>query len=318
MTRVSNIADDRVEEQSAPGDRHSLLAWAGWKLRMPREWQPLKLEGTPEKGQLIVGDSTCAMFIIKWDRYTRKAEADAAKWVQDRFKKHGVIPDAEPPAGQRFTACGWKKSVQTEEGKETVYWYGYSEEARLLLGITVNGVLPAHILRKIVRDVLPSLDAVPAAEGSLWAMYDVSFRAPAGYELAQKHLFSGDIALEFAKGRRETLMMRQVYPGGLALNRRPIEKWFDFYPFKEHRRTRRSSIQVSQWNHKERAELKGAMRSAWKRLPVPLGWCSPRYCRALAVHDQNLNRLLIVEHMTREDSGASICTEALAMMNMEN
>ena len=285
---------------------------------MPREWQPLKLEGTPEKGQLIVGDSTCAMFIMKWERSSRKAEADGAKWVRDRFQKHGVIPDDDPPAGQRFTACGWKKSVQTQEGKETVYWYGYSEQARLLLGITVNGVLPGHVLRKIVRDVLPSLEAVPASEGTVWAMYDVSFRAPAGYELLQRHLFSGDIALEFAKGRDETLMMRQVYPGGLALSRRPVEKWLDLYPFKEHRKVRRSTRNVCQWKHEERSDLSGTMRSAWKRLPAPLGWCSPRYSRALAVHDQNLNRLLIVEHMAKGDPGESVCAEAVEMMNMEN
>jgi len=298
--------------------RQSLLAWAGWKLRMPSEWQPLKIEGNKDKGQIIVGDTTCAMFIVKWERSGKRAVKDGDKWVAQRLKKHGALPESNPPAGDRFSACGWVHGLQTEEGKESTYWYGYAESAHLLLGISVNGVLPAHVRKKIVRDVLPTIEAVPASEGSLWSMYDITFKAPAGYELSHRHLFSGDMALEFEKGKTDTLMLRQVYPGELALSHKGHEKWLNSYPFKEHRRVRRSTVNIEPWQHPSRAELRGVRRTAWKMLSAPLGWCSPRRSTALAVHDSSLNRLLVVEHMTRHEGDQSVCFSALEMMNSEN
>jgi len=295
----------------------SLLAWAGWQLRMPREWQPLKLTGTPEKGQMIVGDAECAIFIVKWERADAKRSFDGPKWVAGRLKKLGVRPDPDPPAARQFTACGWAHGVQTQEDKETTYWYGYSQPADLFIGVTVNGVLPEEVRNKVVREVLPTLAATPAEKSGTWAMYDVSFTAPAGFELAQRHLFSGDIALEFAKGRRETLLLRQVYPGELALERRPHEKWLESYPFKEHRRLRRGTVRTREWKHASRRELGGVQRLAWKRLPAPLGWCAPRRIRAMAVHDASLNRLLLVEHMAKGEPDEKTCVAAIESMNAE-
>ena len=296
---------------------HTLLAWAGWQLEIPRDWQPLKLEGTPAKGQMIVGDSECASFIIKWERPGRKALSDGRQWVEDRLKRHGLLPATRPPAESNFTACGWAEGVQTEESKETTYWYGYAERARLLLGLTVNGALPETLRHKVVRGVLPTLRTTPADGETTWAMYDISCVAQAGFELVQRHLFSGDVALEFARGKRETLLLRQVYPGELALDRRPPEKWLARYPFKEHRRLRRATAEFRPWRHGERPELTGVRRGAWKRLGAPLGWCSPRRSNAIAVHDQRLNRLLIVEHMARAEPDDSVGSTAIEQMNQE-
>ena len=297
------------------GAKRTLLAWCGWHLEIPREWQPLKLSGTPGKGQMIVGDSECACFIVKWERPGRRALSDGRQWVAARLKRHGVLPAANPPAEAHFTACGWAEGVQMEEGKETTYWYGYAEQAGLLLGLTVNGALSESLRRKAVRGVLPTLRTTPADGETTWAMYDVNCVAPAGFELVQRHLFSGDVALEFVKGKRETLLLRQIYPGDLALRRRPFEQWLARYPFKEHRRLRRATVDVQPWRHEERSELTGVRRRAWKRLGVPLGWCAPRRSAALAVHDKRLNRLLIVEHMTRDEPDGSVCSRAIGQMN---
>lgn len=308
---------DRVEDvpRSALGIGQSLLAWAGWKLGMPSEWQPLKLEGTPEKGQMIVGDAECAVFLVKWKRPHDRSVSDGNEWVADRFKRLGVTPDRNPPAEARFTACGWVHGIQTEEGKETTYWFGYSAPGRLLLSMTVNGVLPVSVRETVVEDVLPSLSVDPADADSTWAMHDVSFKVPAGFELAQRHLFSGDVALEFERGRKETLLLRQVYPGELALRRRSAEAWLTSYPFKVHRRLRSETARTRPWRHGRRQGLKGVERHGWNRLPVPLGWCAPRETRALAVHDRELNRLLVAEHMARGKAERSVCVEAVEAMN---
>jgi len=293
----------------------SLLAWAGWQIWIPSEWQPLKLEGTPEKGQVIVGDDSCAIFILKWQRDAKARISDGQDWVADRLKQHGVLPELDPPGESHFTACGWTRGVQTEEEKETTHWYGYNAESQLLLGVTINGVLPQDVRRRVEGEVLPTLLTTAAGSESTWAMYDVSFCVPPGYRLLQRHLFSGDIALEFGRGTKETLLLRQVYPGELALGRRTRAQWLEAYPFKVHRRLRRHSARETAWRCDGRPELKGVERMAWKRLPVPMGWCTPRRTHSVAVHDGNLDRLLLAEHQAPREVDPRLCLRAIERMN---
>jgi hypothetical protein len=305
------------EELKSRSGARSLLAWEGWRLAMPREWQPLKLSGSHEKGFVIVGDSQVAIFQLKWLRPGGRGGCRGEAWVAGRLKQLGAAPEAHPPAAARFTACGWVNGLQKEEGKRTTYWYGVAEGAGLLLEFVVNGVLPDGLLRIAVREVLPSLAATDRDAETMWAMYDMSFASPPGYRLARRQLRSGDVALEFRRGGRETLLLRQVYPADLALSRRPYERWLALYPFTEHRRLRRSSVRSDPWSDAGRARLRGVRRRAWKRLAAPLGWCAPRRSTALAVTDESSNRLLIAEHMSADEPDESLCAEAVAAMNRD-
>ncbi len=293
----------------------SLLAWAGWQLQMPDDWRPLKLSGTPAKGWMMVGDAECAMFSIHWERPKAGALLDGQSWVAGRLRRHGVLPDGAPPAAEYFSACSWARGVQTEEDKQTTYWYGYAAPAELLLGLKINGVLPQAQLAQVTKRVLPTLRTSPADAPSTWAMYDLSFVAPPGFQLEKRHLFAGDVALEFRRGRRESLMLRQVYPGDLALGRRSYERWLAAYPFKQHRRLRSSGQKVEPWQEGLRQGVTGMLRRGRKRLGFPLGGLAPRWTSALAVHDQRLNRLLIAEHMATEETDGSVCAEAIGGMN---
>jgi hypothetical protein len=254
------------------------------------------------------------MFSLQWERLKRPL-ADGPNWVAERLQRHGTLPDGLPPAAEHFSACGWAHGMQTEEDKQTTYWYGYAAPAGLVLGVTVNGVLPAAVRAQITGPVLSSLRATPTGADSIWSMYDVSFVAPAGFELAQRHLFSGDVALEFQRGRRETLLLRQVYPGDLALGRRSFERWLGAYPFKEHRRLRPRGLTIEPWPATARAELTGLRRRGRKRLGVPLGGLAPRWTYAVAAHDRDLNRLLIAEHLTVTEPDEAVCVAAIERMN---
>lgn len=295
----------------------SLLAWARWQLHIPSDWRPLKINGTLDKGWMIIGDAVCAIFSVHWERPAKRAISDGDLWVQERLKKQGLLADPMPPAADRFTSCAWARGVQSQEDKQTTYWYGWSEPAKLLLGIKINGVLPESELGIATEQVLPSLRAFAADEPSHWAMHDVNFVVPAGFELAQRHLFAGDVALEFTKEDAQSLLLRQVYPGELAIKRRKLENWLKAYPFKEHRRLRSASVQVDPWKRIGRSELKGIRRRGCKRLGRPLGMVNPRNTNALAVYDQSLDRLLIAEHMALGEPDADVCEQAVLKMNQQ-
>jgi hypothetical protein len=303
-----------TETRTSLKNQATLLAWANWQLTMPGAWHPLKLTGTQQKGQMIVGNHEGPLFIINWEQ-TPTASHDGAKWIAGRLKKLGVRPAEDPPAKAHFTECGWARDVQTREGNESTQWLGYSQPARLLIGFTVNSMIPKASRNQVIRQVLPTLTTSAIEEDTIWAMHNVSFRSPAGFELSQRKLFSGDIALEFSKGKHEELMLRQVYPAELALQRRHMEKWLECYPFKQHRRLRRRTLKTDPWQCPQRPDLVGLQRSVWKRLPSPLGVWAPRQCLALAAHDRGLDRLLIVEHMARKEPDPAIRAAAIAGMN---
>ena len=298
---------------TATGDL-SLLAWAGWRLNVPSEWRPLKLSGTPDKGWMMVGNSEYACFSIHWQQLG-KALADGEAWARDRLKRLGLLPDIAPPAARHFDACAWAHEVQTEEHKRTTHWYGCAHGAKLLLGVKINGVLRKTGSELVTDLVLPSLRTLPADAATPWAMYDLSFVTPPGFTLIHRHLFVGDVALKFGRGRGESLMLRQVYPGDLALARRSSERWLAAYPFVEHRRLNSSSAKTSPWTDTTGRGLIGVAREGCKRLGFPLGRLMPRWNRAIAAYDPTLNRLLIAEHSAGSPPDPAVSDAAINRMN---
>jgi hypothetical protein len=264
---------------------------------------------------MMIGDALSACFSIHWEQQKRGAVSDGEAWARGRLKRLGLNPEPSPPATQRFSACTWAHGVQSEEDKKTTHWFGYSAGANLLLGVKVNGVLPDPQRDLITQQVLPSLETTPADRGTSWAMYDLSFVSPPGFSLVQRHLYMGDVALEFRKNRRESLLLRQVYPADLALARRDHSRWLLIYPFKEHRRLRKSRLETTPWEHPVRRELVGIRQRGLKRLGFPLWHVAPRKTHAMSIHDQSLNRLLIAEHLYVSNCDESICEQAIASMN---
>lgn len=296
-------------------EARALLAWARWRLAVPTDWRPLQLMGTPARGHMIVGDAEQALFSIHWQRLRERAISDGEAWVSGRLERHGVQPEPDAPGARHFSACAWARHVQTLEGKQTTLWFGYSESAQLALGVKINGVLPDDLLAKVERDVLGSLSTTAADADSTWSMYDVGFTVPAGFDLARRHLYAGDVALEFRRGRGETLVLRQVYPGDLALSRRSFERWLEATPFFEHRRPRRRATRFEPWRSASRTGLSGVERRTAKKLKWPLGWCAPRHAVAVAAHDPGLNRLLIAELASAVVPDVAVCERAIAAMN---
>lgn len=292
-----------------------LLAWCGWALEIPSTWQPLKIRMAPKKGEVMIGDASCALFSIKWERQETPLATAGKDWVDGRLRSLGVHGDDSPPAAEHFTACAWVRGLQTEEGKHTCYWFAYSEPAQLLVGITVNGVLAESERNQVIEQVLPSLRPTPVSEPSYWCLYDIGFTIPAGFELTRRHLYSGDVALEYRRGRHENLLVRQIYPGELALGRRSYEKWLNTYPYKRYRRLRMKTAVVQEWSSRERSSLQGIRREGWMRIPPPLGACSPRRVQAMAVLDDRLNRLLLVEYASRNVAEARLVEEIMNGMN---
>lgn len=296
----------------------SYLAWMGWQMRVPADWRPLRIEGDWTRGYVIAGDASEPVLQVKWWRPGRE-RFDADRWITRRLKalrlRRGGAGGPTEPRG--FTSTAWVPEDPLLESKRNLLrmWYGYAELAGLVIEVAVSEDAPKKAKREVWAKSLPSMTAYDAGGLTRWAVFGGSFESPAGYRLTGKKLLLGDLAVWLRAKDGSQLTLRQVYPYQLAIGRRKLERWMDVRPYKERRRYRSTDI-AQVWRTRSFGRtLVGMKRIGQKRLPAPLGFCSPRRTMAVAVHDADLDRLLLAEHESPHEPDEQLLAAAIGRMN---
>ena len=287
----------------------SEIAWCGWRIRVPLEWRPLKIQGEFRKGSMMIGDGEQPRLLVQWRR-VKDDGFDVQRWFRERFSRQRAMPEPGAPCPPGFDASAWARDFEVREGEAKSMWYGYSRTAGLLLECVTANLTSAVARNPVLGEVLPALSVSGRDEPIRWSLYDVVFVSPPGFELVRRHLYSGDIALGLAGGDQEELLLRQVYPAGMALSRRSLQGWLETSPFTERRQA--PAAMPEKW---ERKGPGGIVRSGWRRLRFPLGWCNPRYSTAVAAVDGTLDRLLIAEYRTRREHDQATVRWCVENMN---
>jgi len=290
----------------------SMLAWAGWRMRVPESWRPLRIEGEWRKGSIIVGDAAEAIMQVKWMRVTRK-NFDAARWARRRLKKVRRAPAAGGPSPKGFPDPAWAPA--DPDAGRGAFWYGYAPAAGLLVGVLTSAGVSRKGQRAVASTALPALRASGRDDPTRWAVFGASFESPPGFAVRRRRVHLGDVALQLTAPGRSTLLLRQVYPAALALARRELPLWLEFPVFKEHRRFRPADVQEAWRVESFGRTLEGLRRQGRKQLPFPLGVCAPRWSEAAVVHDAELDRLLIVEYDAAGRADKDRVARAIGAMN---
>jgi hypothetical protein len=301
--RDNRIVGEADTPHSALRIPHSSVAWCGWALPVPEEWRPLKIEGSWAKGSLMLGTEGEPVVLVKWWRPEEK-RFDAEQWMARRCKALGALPDEHAPTPVGFCPALWVVNLQRREGEGKTVWYGYAPEAGLLIECISTSEVDQALRDRFFGDLLPRLTATPLTEPVTWSLFSTAFTSPPGYTLTGHRIALGDIALELhdADGRR--LILRQVFPAKLAMQRRQMEQWLDSPPFMERRKLRRP----------ERADRDDTSlhQRGWKRLPSPMGWFKPRYCTRMARVAND--RLYLAESQSQHAVETNLCAEAIGTM----
>jgi hypothetical protein len=360
-------------------------------LRIPRDWRPLRIEGTAEDGTMVLGNSMEVLARLRWHRGEPERPGgmlgaplhalgeliagrkggrgfDAARWIA-RHVRHvapGAAPDAHPPRPRGFDMAVWLPGLEAGTGAGAgaggtrSIWYGWSSSARMLFEAVLRDATGGSDGRVLAQSVLPSLTASDGADRTRWAVFDVSFESPAGFELVAHRLQVGDMGLRLTAKDGRRLVVRQVYPASLALTRRDLAGWLAHGPFEEKHRTLRHGVTLRsrassasstssassassvsgvsgesiasstsnaagagpKCNGVEDCRIatphrtyEGVRRRGWKRLAWPLGgWRAWRNV-AVALHDKELDRLLLVECDSPRAGAEEAVAEAVAGMN---
>ena len=291
------------------------LAWAGWETRIPKSWAPLHLEGDHEKGRVMIGGSEKACFQIRWGRQGR-GETDARRWISQHVKAISTESAIEPlDVDPDFNASAWLPAVSRLDKSAKGIWFGFSAKARLGLEFDVNLSIEPEEADLIKNRIIPGLKTTGTDEPHRWAVFDVSFVTPPGYTLRDRHMYSGDMAFRFVRGMKSTLVLRQVYPADVSLQRRNMGLWLRKFPFKEHRKYR--TVEKSRdWSVSVGARtLKGKRRLGRKVFAFPLTWVRARHSTAGAVIDPDLNRMLIAEYDSPSETDHAVISKAIRDMN---
>ena len=284
---------------------------------MPPVWRPLKIRGEWQRGSVIVGDGEHVIFQVKWWRPQIK-NFDGRKWMTKRLKREtkGIIPSENPPCPETFTDSIWACDATRRDGVHLMLWYGYARQSDLMLEVISGGRTPEHLCKKVEHHIIPSLRTVSNEQAMKISLFNRTFEVPAGFKLKIWKLAMGDISLRLESDRPLALLtMRQVYPAGLALQRRPIERWLTVSKFKEHRKFEIAGHIQPYQIEVSGNRLKGIRRCGRKRLPFPLGPISCLNSVHIGVHDAENNRLFFVEYDVKE-APADKLTEKMMKVNL--
>jgi hypothetical protein len=291
-----------------PNHNETTIAWCGWSLPIPEDWRPLKIEGGHAKGSMMIGDGRQPILLVRWMRTDDQPRFDMQRWLAARFRKQGLTPDDGAPKPAAIDHAAWSCDTTDSKGGRKTTWYGYASKSRLLMELVTTDLTAPAVRDDIFGARLPRLVVTADDTPCSWNLYGISFASPPGYVLTRCHLFSGDVAIALARGRKDTLLLRHVYPAGLAVERRTLVRWLQAPPFTERRFWNRRTLATTTSKPGTRT-FRG-----WKRLRSPMGWCAPRFSTAVATLDDAQDRLLIAEHQTTHEHSMDTVKWALRQM----
>ncbi len=289
------------------------LAWMGWQVSVPADWRPLRIEGEWLRGTMVIGNSDGPCIQVKWIRPdTRRFRPDRAIARRTKKEKRNNLSLSKScPSATDFRHCSW---LTGKEGTARAVWYGYAPKAELMLELVAR-MKDGKTGKWIEKRIIPSLKAFRANEAMPIAVFGASFKIPAGFTLKTWKLELGDITIKLDAKESKSLTLRQVYPAGLALSRRPIERWQELKPFKEHRSFRTNGKPAPCRIERNGHACSGIRRCGKKRLPVPLGMIASRTSVAMAVHDVEDDRIFMAEYDAKKEAPEGIVARAIAEMN---
>lgn len=291
------------------------LAWSRWRLRMPEDWRPLKHWQLEDQGYIALSDAETAVARVSWwDLAIAGGKPEAV--FEKRRRRAGI----EAWTGKSISAPGfdeayWLPEVESKSGEfRNGLFLGWSASAKLVVEFVVNQGAGAQVVSTVRRRVVPSIEAVSLDRPTPWSFFGVSFVSPAGWLLNDWNWTMGDALVEVKQGR-DRMALRQVYPAALALKRRNLEDWMQYWRLRRPRKFRlqQGPMPWAVENHGE--TLYGYRRRGRKRYAFPFGWLSPRHSMTAVMHDPRIAKILLVQHDTAAESEFDLIEEALEDMN---
>jgi hypothetical protein len=296
---MSNAVLDFVDTSSQVV-ANEVIAWAGWEICVIPDWRPIHIEGDGLRGMMLIGKGAEPMMQVKWLQVEPEA-FEWGRWQGSRVRRRGLEIVAEQDGG---AFDGFAQFRESASGRMLSLFY--SREAKLALEIVSLSAEEA----RLIEAALKTVHVYPEDRPSKWSAFGCSFVVPAGFRLRKKILNLGHQGLEFGCDEQR-LVLEQVYPARLALEKRELKGWLRQSAIKD-RRSRRERAEVLDCSVGDHAS--GMRQRSSRKFPFPISHYKPRNSLRMVVHDQFHDRLFAAEHDTGDEPEEDLLIEALSQM----
>jgi hypothetical protein len=278
-----------------------MLAWQGWKIRLPAGWNPVKLEGDFARGQVLVADMKQPRFGMRWSTPAAK-KVDAFRWTNNALRE-----EVGRLAADEARSCGsenWIEArIYTEPsppGRDV--WVAYSMSSGRLVQI----VCPIDSQEgRCIDDLVLSLADSKADAELAWSVFGLSCRTPPHFRLVSHKLNAGDLLLNF-KHQKQQLSVRQIGIADLALKRQSLAQWLEGQRRQQKRYQSEPETATLSLATKDGRQLEGVRSQMHRRRRFFWARHLPVVMTMVALHDAHLNRLVLA------DASDEILAEKLA------
>jgi hypothetical protein len=258
-------------------------------LRLPVDWNPIKLEGDYDKGMALIADMDRPQLGVRWRSASGK-KFDGVDWAIRAMREEVgrlAAEEATPLAldDRLWGADGLLYLEPKPPGRDI--FVAHSLVSRRAVEIVYHAkqrepTLPAAII--------PALADSPSDGPTPWSVFDLSCIVPAGFRLASHRLNAGDLSLTFERDGGETLTVRQVALAQIALRRLPLEQWLA----QQERVADRRYKPAGEIEPVSVDSLEGLGRVSIRRRRFGLVRRLPRQSVTYALHDSARDRLLLL------------------------
>jgi hypothetical protein len=267
-----------------------IFAWQGWQLRVPDEWNPVKLRGTFEAGYALLSDIHRPRLGMRWTTPGRRF--DSKVWARQAMVEEVGRLAADEAVECKGECCQDALLYSEADPPGRDVWLGTSRAS----GRTIEIVHHVYKGEESNMDyLLKGLRDSSREDELAWATFDLSCRTAGGWRLESHRLNAGDLSLVFAR-KSERTAVRQIAVAQLALKRMTIERWLQEQVRPRLQRFRQvtapTPVKIATGDGRLldglSCRLDRRKRFMWNRV-LPAMMC------AAALHDEKRDRLVFIE-----------------------
>jgi hypothetical protein len=268
-------------------DNRRIVCWQGWKLSIPRRWDPVKLEGDFSYGYALFADTLRPRLGLRWQT-PRKKKSDPKEAVTSAMINE--VGQLAADEARPFTPPddSWQSPllyIEPQPPGRDVYSV-FSNTSGRLLQVAYHAHRREHIL---ASSILPMLSDIPLHRAALWSIFDLNCVIPGGMMLRSQRLNAGDLGLTFAD-QYQSVTVRQIAVAELALKRQSLDGWIADQQKISGRYHRPSGL----FADVNVAGLAGRMSHMRRRRRYSLMWDQPPTYTTIALHDPQRDRLVLL------------------------
>lgn len=285
--------------------------WHGIGIDIPEEWNPGKIVGDPDSGNVRLDDAEIIRIELEWKAAGGDTRVDQ---IVDRYVE-----------GLAKTAQKEKRSLSVERGDDRIdlsavpfegatyfSWRSAFDVHTLACHSPASGRLifirimakPDEDGTELVQRVFDSLTDTPDGEAQAWSLFGLQATSPAGYRLDEYDLKSGHIRLQFSHDKT-ILQVDRLSLANALLRETSMADWFTGF-FAKDLRYINYEVETSADFGDDGILIRGEPKSRAQSLLQPLPFWDARPRRSYVARawvDESENRILAVQSFYRPADG---------------